>query len=353
MRPLVERPVPGLAVRPSTATSDGASTGAQSGWSELARASGNVFATPEFADASVAQLPDGADVHIRTVVDGDRPVAVVPLVLQRVGGLRIARLLGAPVADDLSPACAPEDRARAADEIRTAVAELGADVLFAERLPAEQGWAELLGGHELASDASPVIPIGGIEWSAYLGGRSSNFRQQVRRRTRALEGLGATYRLSDAASLDHDLETLFSLHRARWGGESTTFTECEPFHRAFAPVALSRGWLRLWLLEVDDEPVAATYGFRFGSSESYYQSGRSPKWNKMSPGLVLLAHAVRSAMEEGMAEFRLLRGNESHKGRFTDQGLTLVSLGVGLTALGRVAVAAAPHLPRRWLRRFA
>ena len=321
-------------------------------WSALAAASGNVFATPEFVDSCLAKLV-GAGVWIQTWPLAGAAAVFAVLVVERIAGLRVARLLGSPVADDLSPACAPESRSLAAEAIEDACAELDADVLFAERLPAEHGWPELLGGQVLATEASPVIPMGGPDWSSYLAGRSANFRQQVRRKARVLERAGARYRLADSVSLDADLDTLFALHRERWSTESTTFSEAEAFHRDFAATALQRGWLRLWLLEVEDEPIAATYGFRFGGSESYYQSGRSQTWNKYSPGLVLLAHAVRAAMEEGVDEFRLLRGGEPHKSRFTDQGVMLVSLAVPRTARGRAAVAAANHVPRRLLRRLA
>lgn len=318
-------------------------------WSALAQVSGNIFATPEFADSFLARLAGDSTVH---VAQGAAAV-VVALVVERIAGLRVARLLGSPVADDSSPACAPEDRSHAAQLIHETAVASGADIVLAEQLPAEHGWQELLDGQVLASDASPVIQMEGLDWPSYLATRSSNFRQQVRRRTRQLERQGAHYRLADARSLEADLDTLFALHRARWGTSSTTFSQCEAFHRDFAYSALERGWLRLWLLEVEGQAIAATYGFRFGRSESYYQSGRSAEWNRFSPGLVLLAHAVRTAMEDGLSEYRLLRGGERHKSRFTDEGLTLVSLAVGRTARGRAAIAAARHVPRPLLRQLA
>ena len=33
-------------------------------------------------------------------------------------------------------------------------------------------------------------------------------------------------------------------------------------------------------------------------------------------GFVLLAHSIRSAFEDGMREYRFLRGGDSYKGRF-------------------------------------
>jgi Acetyltransferase (GNAT) domain len=58
-------------------------------------------------------------------------------------------------------------------------------------------------------------------------------------------------------------------------------------------------------------------------------------------GFVLLAHAVRQAAEDGMCEYRLLRGGEEYKYRFAtaDPGLETVGL-----ARGPLAGAALPAL---------
>ncbi len=66
------------------------------------------------------------------------------------------------------------------------------------------------------------------------------------------------------------------------------------------------GWPR-WTTRL----VAALYGFRFAGSELYYQSGRDPAWDRYAVGFVLLTHAVRAALEEGVSEYRFLRGGET------------------------------------------
>ena len=118
------------------------------------------------------------------------------------------------------------------------------------------------------------------------------------------------------------------------------------FHREFARCAFERGWLRLWFLEIDGDPVAAWYGFRFGEAESYYQSGRDPAWDRSSVGLVLLAHTIREAMGDGMREYRLLRGGESYKDRFAtaDPGLQTVARPRGV--LGTVVLGGARFVRR-------
>jgi CelD/BcsL family acetyltransferase involved in cellulose biosynthesis len=82
---------------------------------------------------------------------------------------------------------------------------------------------------------------------------------------------------------------------------------------------------------VDGKPAAAKYNFRYGDVEFSYQAGRDPSWRRFSIGLVILAHAIRNAVEDGMREYRFLRGGEPYKYRLAtaDPGLETVAVGRG------------------------
>ena len=160
------------------------------------------------------------------------------------------------------------------------------------------------------STGSPVLRFRGEGWDDVLARTSHNTRGQVRRRERKLRREhDVRFRLADdRARLDDDLDTLFGFHTARWQGSPTRFSEGQAIHREFAHAAFDRGWLRLWILEVDGSPVSAWYGFRFGRAESYYQAGRNPAWDRDSVGFVLLVHSIRAALEDGAREYRFLKG---------------------------------------------
>ena len=154
------------------------------------------------------------------------------------------------------------------------------------------------------------------------------------------------------------MDALFRLHGARWGGESSGVFAGDgaEFHREFAAVALERGWLRLWLAEIDDEPVAAWYGWRFAGSEWYYQAGRVDDYDRLSLGFVLLSHTVRAACEDGMAAYHFLAGDEGYKARFAqeDPGAESRLLGPGaITGAAALAYRAALSLPAPVKRRLA
>ena len=168
---------------------------------------------------------------------------------------------------------------------------------------ADEGWSAFLGAKVLRRTGSPDLRFRGESWEdcSRVGARTSRAGAARERKLRREHDV--RFRLSDdPARLNDDLDILFSLHGARWHGGGGSFTSTsEAFHREFAICALERGWLRLWMLEVDDTPVAAWYGFRFGDSESYYQAGRDPAWSSAWVGFVQLVHTIREALDTGSA----------------------------------------------------
>ena len=322
-------------------------------WGRLAEEAGNVFATPEWL--TLWRRHFGADRALRLygAEREGRLAALVPLELWRSGRPRTLRFLGRGPSDVMGPVCAPGDRETAAAAVEEALAGGGWDVLLAERLAGPDLLPASLGAREIQREPSPVLRIDGMSWDDFLASKSSNFRQQVRRRERKLAGEHELrFRLSDdPARLDADLEVLFALHEERWAGEGSGALREQraAFHRDFARVALERGWLRLWLLELGGRPVAAWYGLRFAGRELYYQAGRDPAFERQAVGFVLLVHSVREAMNDGMREYDFLRGGEGYKDRFTDDQTSVITLAAGRGPLGRAAVALAPRA-RRLLR---
>jgi CelD/BcsL family acetyltransferase involved in cellulose biosynthesis len=315
-------------------------------WDELARLSGSIFATREWTEAWWRHF--GADrrslLHASRDAAG-RLVALLPLYVARERPVRLLRFTGHGPGDELGPICAPADRARAARAVSRLLGTgaLRGSVLLAERLAADFDWPGALEGAVLQRESSPFMPIQG-DWNEFLSSKSRNFREQARRRGRKLArehnvGFRLTTRTDE---LGGDMATLYELHEARWAGGSAAMSPARRgFHGDWAGSALERGWLRLWTLEIDGAAVASWYGFRYGGAELYYQSGRDPSWDRASVGFVLMCRALEAACDDGMREFRLLRGDEEYKARFAEGDHGLVTLAAGQGAVGSFATTLA------------
>ncbi len=323
-------------------------------WRALAStADGGVFSTWEWSDAWWRAFGAGRALALHAVRDdAGRLVAILPLCLERRAGLRVVRFVGHGPGDELGPVHRAGERATAAAALRHALADLRWDVATLEQLPGSVGWPELLEERPWRREASPALTVPAGGWETYLAGRSANFRQELRRRTRLLSRAGAVrFRLADEATLERDLDTLFTLHYARWEGRRTDFGDAA-FHRDVARRALLRGWLRLRTLEFDDRAVAAWYGFQVGRIATYYQAGRDPAFDRYSVGTILLAHSIREAASDGALEYRFGRGAEPFKSRFAERDPGLETIVVARTARGRAAlVSARAARPLRRLRR--
>jgi CelD/BcsL family acetyltransferase involved in cellulose biosynthesis len=307
-------------------------------WSALPVTS--IFSTFEWSAAWWRHFGAGRTPLLHVARDEEGAVAaVVPLYLWRERPLRVVRFLGHPQGDELGPV-GPAGPAERAAALALALSRIDHDVFVGEQLPGGEDWPSLLHVRRWRREAGPVLRFAG-SWDDYLDTRSANFRGQLRRRERRLQQRYVVrFRLTeDESRLDRDLDALFALHRARWGARSGFGPE--PFHREIARQALGQGRLRLWVVELDGRAAAAWLGFRFGNVESYYQAGRDPAHDADSLGLVLLAHTIRAALDDGVEEYRFLRGSEPYKSRFTAEDPGLETVVASATARGRGAVSAA------------
>ncbi|MDP8904258.1 MAG: GNAT family N-acetyltransferase [Chloroflexota bacterium] len=319
-------------------------------WMGLAEASDNVFATWEWNSIWWKHFGQGRTLLAYACRDADgRLLAVLPLYLWAKRPLRVIRFVGHGPADQLAPICRPEDRDATAYALLGALDESppGWDILLGEQFLATEGWRARLGAKVVGTIPFPILrcPSGG--WEQFLASRSAHFRKKLRHRERTLERTHALrYRLADdPLQLQEDLDLLFRLHDARWSDGSSFTGAREAFHREFAAVSQDRGWLRLWFLELDGHPVAAWYGFRFGTAESYYQAGRDPVYDRLSVGFMLVMQSIRAAFDDGMREYRFLRGGEAYKYRLAneDPGLEILARSRGAAGAAVVATGVAAY----------
>ncbi len=321
-------------------------------WSRLAARSDNVFATYEWLATWWEHFGRRRPLLLTTVHDDGRLVAILPLYVATTRPARVLRFLGHGATDQLGPICDAADR----DLARRALAALVAEQLhrrglvIADELPASD--EPLPGSRLLARSPTRVVPLArtGTTGEAWLAGRSPKLRAQLARDGRRLAEAGTvTHRTTtDPAGVGSDLDLLVDLHRRRWdpAGGSRSFVGREAFHHDVARQLLDRGWLRLRFLEVDGEAVAGAYSFRFGDVESNYQSGRDPRWDRCSVGLLLHRHAIDACADEGVAEYRFLRGDEDYKRRLANEVVEQESVAWARGLLGTATCTAVAHLPR-------
>ena len=116
-------------------------------------------------------------------------------------------------------------------------------------------------------------------WDEYLEQIASEDRKNLARYSRRLERRYRVqiYRVTREEQLPACLEALFTLHQGRWqsDGESGTFSFAERrgFYHQLSQRLLARGWLELWVLELDDQIAAVQFALRYKSRVFQLQEG--------------------------------------------------------------------------------
>jgi hypothetical protein len=161
---------------------------------------------------------------------------------------------------------------------------------------------------------APYIPLPST-WDAYLKALSRSHRRHLVRSVRAFDewskGDSSLERVTLSSELAKGKKILTDLHHARWeaDGESGVFRSPPflQFHDEIMPTLLDQGALELLWLNVQGKPVAAVYGMVWNDKVYAYQIGRNPDVpGNICLGAVILARAIRLAIERGRREFDML-----------------------------------------------
>jgi len=182
------------------------------------------------------------------------------------------------------------------------------------------------------------------DWSSYRAQISRNTHKQIKRRKNRLNALGNVE--LKLCRTEQEVETAFDalvrLHVSRWQsrGHSGSFGSeqyCR-FHQALMRKLFLEDQLWLITLEVDKDIIAVEYMFLYKQTLLFFQTGFNPEFERLSPGNVLIAHAIQLAIELGVRRIDLLKGDYSYKSSYANQ--ELCSADVGFYAKGLNSVMA-------------
>ncbi len=306
-------------------------------WDELLEQSAAdcLFLTWEWLYPWWTHCADGRKLCLLAVRDGGDLIGVAPLAVSpwRVTRFRLFHALeflgtgriGSDYLDIISRRSREQDVAEAlADHLSRwgtmlELAQVNGDASLAAAVAARMAGRDWTSA-AIRTDVCPFVRLAGHSWDSYLATLGSEHRYNIRRRLRNLAGRFDVRfeRAATDAERRAALAEVVTLHRKRWearGGGSTAFSTPAvlAFHEEASRLALERGWLRLFSLRLDGTPVSALYGFRYGRRFYFYQSGFEPEYGKHSVGLVTMALAIKSAIEEGAEEYDFLHGDEPYK----------------------------------------
>jgi CelD/BcsL family acetyltransferase involved in cellulose biosynthesis len=153
-------------------------------------------------------------------------------------------------------------------------------------------------------------------WDQYLLLLSKKDRHELRRKFRRLESATEWrwYSLTEADEVAARVGDFVSLMRQSRPDKDEYMTAArERFFHQMARRMAEEGLLRLYFMEIDNQPVATSLCFDYASSRLLYNSGYNPEYGYYSVGLLLNALCLKEAIEQKLVYFDFLRGPESYK----------------------------------------
>ena len=144
----------------------------------------------------------------------------------------------------------------------------------------------------------------------YMGSR--HHAKGMRRRRRRIEEAGRVEfcRYTSPEQCSGAMEEVLHIERNSWKEQNgTSFTAVpgvKEFYTELASRCAERDMLCMYTVRLASEPIAYVYGIRWGTTYYALKTSYCESQKGLSPGVVLVDHCVRDALESGMTEFNFL-----------------------------------------------
>lgn len=295
----------------------------------------DLSSAPEFIGAAAASMGLTNAMRVLVASDGDEVLGVLPFFLKttRMYGvpLTIINLGGNLVSyhhEIVAKGCQLEllracltDRNRPWHALCLAeVPTAGATAAALDQIAKELSSAHLI----YPGDAAPHLPIS-EPWDQYLAHQSGSFRYNLKRKEKALAKGGKIderwFRTAaDVPELYRCMEHIESQSWKKSAHIAVTSTQNESaYYKALLPFLARNDCLFASVIYVDDRPAAYQLGYLFRKRVGNMKTSFDEAFQGLSPGAVVLHHAVQRAFEIGAREFDFLGDNQHHKRLWTEQ----------------------------------
>lgn len=182
-------------------------------------------------------------------------------------------------------------------------------------LALQQGWRV----EQTQQTICPVVDLPD-SWEQYLSQLESGFVSQLRKHTFAVgvDDLVSYRLLTQPAEVAEAIPSFIQLHKQSGTDKASFWTTArEHFFVEMATELAKKGLVRLYFLDLTNDPAAAALIFDYQNQFLLYNSGfNAYRYGHLSVGTVLVAHTIQEAITLGRSHYDFMRGDESYKFQF-------------------------------------
>lgn len=326
-------------VRIATVTSAAAFAALEERWNEVAAsaAPSSVFHRHEWYSAAWAWRRLDSTLALLTATAEGNLAGILPLIrpAHRRGRTRRLELLTVPDTQLADLIVSPEDGPHVATALAAELARLRDwDTLRLDYLPARGAVAEFLvpaltrRGMRVRPEergGNPHVALAGT-WNDYYNARSRGLKKAVNLAANRLHKAGdvridwITSENSDPSRFEAALDAAVDLSRRSWKrdtGNALDQAGPQAFIRALSHAAYHRGWASIWLIYVDERPLAMEYQLIHDGDVHALRADFDADCTDISPGSHLFRHLLEPLFGRGWRRYYLGPGDNPYKRRWT------------------------------------
>jgi len=330
---------------------------------------GHVLLSWEFMSTYVKHFGKERKLKVLYIEDNDRIIAIAPLRLSRYN---FAGSFGYNVIEPLA--------FRHADYTGFILAEREIDCLklFFNYLYDQNGWdfiylydipgtsiipellpklVKALPKFELTKGVACPYVLLPTSFDIFIKAVSTKLRKNLRRCIKNLQkdyGKVELKKYDELGSVEEAMHIFIRLHQKRWNlkGMPGVYNtqKRHNFGLDAAKVLADKGWLALYFLTVNDEPIATQYCLEYKQKMYFGLGGFDPDYSKYSVGNLITAKVIEKCIEKGIKEYDFMKGDEPYKFdwttkyrrnfniRFVNKKLTSNLYDLGIKAIKQVGM---------------
>ena len=173
------------------------------------------------------------------------------------------------------------------------------------------------------SSQTPFIQISG-QWETFLQTRSVRFRKSHRNIVNKIHRLPNVdpqcfVRDSDGVVFDTVLDIAARGWKHKEGLAISSREDFRRFFKRMTGIAGQKGWLMVWLLNIDGKSIAVEYDFVCDKKVYALRADFDEAYQSLSPGAYLEYHIIKFLFENDYIEYSTGPGLNAYKLNWTDQ----------------------------------
>ena len=317
-------------------------------WNTLATQASrdSVFLRHEWFDAAWEWCRADSAMEILCVWRGVELVGICPFVSRRKRRrgltIKVIEFLGVPD-NQLCDVLAASSDIGQVIEAAIAYVRDDCDMLVLESIPAESPTCQILDsyltrhdvcGIQMPKQANPCINLTS-GWKNFYASRSRRLKKANNWVANRLERAGKKITLKwfraghfPRAEIDQALEEAIRLSACSWKRDTGfTLDRAGPhaFFRRLAHHSLNQGWLSLWMLSLDDKPVAAELQMIYEGNVHALRSDFDCAYNDLSVGSYLNWKQLEQLFDSHLNRYWMGPGDNPYKNHWAEDAVELHS----------------------------